>query len=537
MICVLKSGREKRFESQYSFKERHRSDDETCRSHKKIKIIPPRHSKHWARTTLCQHENETKLMCVVYVVCYALCVWCTLRCITWWRRCVVLCVVCLWHLRQRMTHPCRLWYTQIHNSQTTTYNLTFFLLPSLQFTSKSRRLPSQVTYTSSHWKAFTCTRTWLVHFMPQCLVTETSWSPWSRLFLSGQPLIRRPSSLLLRTGKEKHRPYSKTNDLGPLMSVPNGANWNLLTQTKDATMFSMSCQSDEHVWNDLCTKLMKTTFVIRTEHQQCHCGMMGSMSVSHAPDFCNAPRNVRPMGRQRAPVSQKAQKQQWKEIQRPLRMEQLRQCNPCLEDYDMAFSQILSLEKGSRPMHCAEQSNSSTHDQVQYLFCILMRRLLEMLTTVPELSNVRTFWRRNHNKIRGLALLDQNICNIKSTWLLVTFQLPCRDPTCRCSFENSVSNNRPGHNSQDWSVYRITRNHHRNFPVGITRNVGCKRVVELNCKNVLCVLPTVSSLPSGLLALMQTSQQERKRQCVASWDWRSSFVESQGFGGTLTFTC
>ena len=42
----------------------------------------------------------------------------------------------------------------------------------------------------------------------------------------------------------------------------------------------------------------------------------------------------------------------------------------------------------TQPMHCAEPSNSSAHDQVQLLFCIWMRRLHDMLAAVPELSNL-----------------------------------------------------------------------------------------------------------------------------------------------------
>ena len=56
-----------------------------------------------------------------------------------------------------------------------------------------------------------------------------------------------------------------------------------------------------------------------------------------------------------------------------------------LEDYDMAFSQTLSLENCSRPMHRAEPSHPSAHVQVQFLSCISMGRLPEKLAAVPEL--------------------------------------------------------------------------------------------------------------------------------------------------------
>ena len=77
--------------------------------------------------------------------------------------------VCLWHLSQRMTHQCSLRYT--HNSHTTIYNITFYLLPF-----RSRGFPSLITYTGFRSRLVT-------------LVT---------LFLSGQPLIRRLGSLVLQ---------------------------------------------------------------------------------------------------------------------------------------------------------------------------------------------------------------------------------------------------------------------------------------------------------------------------------------------------
>ena len=71
-----------------------------------------------------------------------------------------------------------------------------------------------------------------------------------------------------------------------------------------------------------------------------------------------------------------------------LQMAQHLQCSPCHEDYDMAFSHVLLLENCSQPMHCAEPSSPSAHAQVQFLSCISLRRLPEMLVTVPESSNL-----------------------------------------------------------------------------------------------------------------------------------------------------
>ena len=151
---------------------------------------------------------------------------------------------------------------------------------------------------------------------------------------------------------------------------------------------------------------------------------------------------------------------------RLLRMHQLRHCGPCLGDCDMAFSQMLSIENDSRPMQRAEPSNSSAHDQVRLLFCVTKRRLPEILAAVPELSN--------------LFILHENMWQLKSTWLPGHIStLPCRDPTCRCSFENSVSHNRSGH------PYCLPQQ--AKIDPCIIESVGCRRVVELNYNNVLCV--------------------------------------------------
>ena len=47
-----------------------------------------------------------------------------------------------------------------------------------------------------------------------------------------------------------------------------------------------------------------------------------------------------------------------------------------------------SLGNCSQPMHNIEPSSRSKHDQVQFLSCISLIWLLEMLQTVPELSNL-----------------------------------------------------------------------------------------------------------------------------------------------------
>ena len=71
-----------------------------------------------------------------------------------------------------------------------------------------------------------------------------------------------------------------------------------------------------------------------------------------------------------------------------LQMAPLLQCSPCLGWNDKAFSRFPSLQNCSQPMHSAEPSSPSTHDQVQFLCCISLRRLHEMLEAVPESSNL-----------------------------------------------------------------------------------------------------------------------------------------------------
>ena len=51
------------------------------------------------------------------------------------------------------------------------------------------------------------------------------------------------------------------------------------------------------------------------------------------------------------------------------------------EDYDVAFSDVLSLENCLQPMHCAQSSSPSA---VQFLSCLSIRRLHEMLDAVDE---------------------------------------------------------------------------------------------------------------------------------------------------------
>ena len=162
-----------------------------------------------------------------------------------------------------------------------------------------------------------------------------------------------------------------------------------------------------------------------------------------------------------------------------------------------------TLENCWRPMHCAGPSSSLAHVQVQFLFSISIKRLPKKARSCPWIVKFArspctrlpfgSFGRRNHNKIRGLAPSDQSICHIKSTWLLVTFQL-CLDEAQPVNIVMKtpyhiiiLATLSPYHNIKDWSVYRVNRNHHRDFPVGISRSAGCKRVVELNYRNVLCV--------------------------------------------------
>ena len=96
-----------------------------------------------------------------------------------------------------------------------------------------------------------------------------------------------------------------------------------------------------------------------------------------------------------------------------------------------AFSRLPSLGNCLQHMHSVVPSSPSTHDPVQVLSCISLRRLLEMPEPVPELSNFLVLHAPSsdsillalhHDQNCGLTPLDQSTCHTKSAWLLVTFQ-------------------------------------------------------------------------------------------------------------------
>ena len=92
---------------------------------------------------------------------------------------------------------------------------------------------------------------------------------------------------------------------------------------------------------------------------------------------------------------------------------------------DETFSRCPSLGNCSQPVHRAEPSSPPTHDQVQFLSCISLRRLHEMLEAVPELSNLLVLHAQDSF---SMTPFDQSVCHIKSAWLLVTLEL-CTDQT------------------------------------------------------------------------------------------------------------
>ena len=67
-----------------------------------------------------------------------------------------------------------------------------------------------------------------------------------------------------------------------------------------------------------------------------------------------------------------------------LQMAQLLQCSPCSEWNDKAFSLFPQLGNCLQPVHSVVPFSPSTHDQVQLLSCISLKRLLEMPDAVPE---------------------------------------------------------------------------------------------------------------------------------------------------------
>ena len=69
-----------------------------------------------------------------------------------------------------------------------------------------------------------------------------------------------------------------------------------------------------------------------------------------------------------------------------LQMVQLLQSCPCLGYNHKAFSRLPSLGNCLQHMHSVVPSSPSTHDPVQLLSCISLRRLIEMPEAVPELS-------------------------------------------------------------------------------------------------------------------------------------------------------
>ena len=98
--------------------------------------------------------------------------------------------------------------------------------------------------------------------------------------------------------------------------------------------------------------------------------------------------------------------------------QKLLSCSPWHEDYDMAFSHVLSLESCLQPLHCSEPSSPSAHVQVQFLSCISLNRQICSFST-PQ-ARFRAFWRCSHNQSCRLTPFDQSVRHIKSSWLLVT---------------------------------------------------------------------------------------------------------------------
>ena len=136
------------------------------------------------------------------------------------------------------------------------------------------------------------------------------------------------------------------------------------------------------------------------------------------------------------------------------------------------------------------------------MFCS-MRRLPEMLAAVPEMSNLlvlhaaSSFSSLLASQSQQDSWIDQSVCHIKSTWLLVTFQL-CLD--------------------EAQPVKKVLKTP---YHIIILASLSpCHKSKESNSITGMCCVSTscFGCLPSGLLALTQTSHQKRKGLCVALWD-------------------
>ena len=202
-------------------------------------------------------------------------------------------------------------------------------------------------------------------------------------------------------------------------------------------------------------------------------------------------------------------------------------------------------------MHNVVPSSPSTRDPVQLLSCISLWRLLEMPEAVPELSN-SLFLHTASSLSSLLALQSQSGLWIDSVWSKHLphqecsapghiWILPSRIPTDRCNIGNSASHNHPGHlfllattaKLDPWIESVATIIEIFGPPSVSVANAW----IKLNHRNVLRILHLFGVFSVRTLALTQISHDARNGQCVASWDWRSSFVGSWGFGPAHAQTC
>ena len=165
---------------------------------------------------------------------------------------------------------------------------------------------------------------------------------------------------------------------------------------------------------------------------------------------------------------------------------------------------FLHLGNCVQPMHSADPSSPSAQVQVQFLFCISLRRLHEMLEAVSESSNslvlhapssFSSLWAlqsQSHLWIDtvGSKRLPHQECLIPGH----TSTLPQPNTTGQYNSGNSASHNRPRHLSslpqQQKLIHEVNTSQPSSlsfFFVGITRRVFYERVIKLNDRNMFRV--------------------------------------------------
>ena len=155
-------------------------------------------------------------------------------------------------------------------------------------------------------------------------------------------------------------------------------------------------------------------------------------------------------------------------------------------------------------------SSPTTHDRVQFLSCISLKHLHEILEVVHDVSNLFAVT----IKTLDWYCLIKSVCHIKSAWLLVTFQFsPHQSQLINVFLEilhHTISVHLFSATTAEIDLWIACIAIIKNFLVEITRCVSSERVVEFNHKNVFRISQLFGVFfPSKLRALTQTSHQAR----------------------------